>query len=116
MNKLLKKRISAYLKEIKAGLNCSFNTKIAFISMLKSQIYAFFEDNADASFEDMVKNFGSPESIAENFESTSDTSLTARRIIIRTIEIASLVVLIAAVIILVFALNQSLDRGYIVIT
>ena len=116
MNKLLKKRIAAYLKDVKMVLNCSFNTKIAFVSMLKSQIYEFFENNPEASFEDMVKNFGAPETIAESFEGAANTSLNRRKLIIKTVEIAVFLVLITAVAILSISLSLSLDRGYIVIT
>lgn len=69
MDKTLKKNIRIYLKEIKKYLPYSYSTKSAFISIFKKRIYEFLEDNSLASYEDIVKEFGSPEEIICSLDS-----------------------------------------------
>lgn len=111
----LEKNISSYLREIKKSLPCSFNTKYAFISMLKSRINDFLQENSGATFDDIIAHFGTAEAIVNEFDVNEYSSeFKRRKMIIRFLEII-VVLLIAVCIITGIALYESQDDGYTII-
>ena len=75
----MNKELKSYFKCIRQGLTCSLNAKHAFTSMLKDRINDFIAENPEASFEDIVSNFGTPEEIISEFNSDKYSTELKRR-------------------------------------
>lgn len=78
MNKELTKEIKKYLKDIKKSLNCDFNTKKAFISILKNEISVYLLENQNANIENIINEFGSPEQFNYNLKNYDYNLLTKK--------------------------------------
>ena len=116
MNKAIKAEVRAYLRKIRKALPGSFNTKQAVASTLKSQIENYIEDNPDATIDDVIERFGTPETIANEFDVT-EFSAEIKKYKLKTLILSVLaVVLIALCLWLTAALIESLKDGYIILT
>lgn len=116
MNKAIKAEVRAYLRKIRKALPGSFNTKRAVASTLKSQIENYIEDNPDATIDDVIERFGTPETIANEFDVT-EFGAEIKKYKLKTLILSVLaVVLIALCLWLTIALISSLEEGTIIIT
>ena len=116
MNKAIKAEVRAYLRKIRKALPGSFNTKRAVASTLKSQIENYIEDNPDATIDDVIERFGTPETIANEFDVT-EFGAEIKKYKLKTLILSVLaVVLIALCLWLTIALIESLKDGYITLT
>ena len=116
MNKILKYEVRRYLKNVKSSLPCSFSAKAAFISMLKAQISDFIDKFPDSSINDVINQFGTPETIASEFDVDDYTAAIKKYKIKTVILVFSSVILLICCIFLAVALKESIDGGYITIT
>ena len=108
----MNKELKSYFKSIRQGLTCSLNAKRAFTSMLKDRINDFLAENPEASFEDIVSNFGTPEEIISEFNSDKySTELKRKKTQILILEIVA-VILVVLTVILTVALREAQDQGY----
>lgn len=115
MNKAIKAEVRAYLRKIRKALPGSFNTKQAVASTLKSQIESYIEENPDATIDDVIERFGTPETIANEFDVT-EFSAEIKKYKLKTLILSVLaVVLIALCLWLTIALISSLEEGTIVV-
>ena len=116
MNKKMKSELKNYLSKIRKSLPCSFNAKQAFIFMLKSQIKSYFEENPDATFKDVINNFGTPEAITSEFD-VNDFETEIKRYKLKTFVLSILVVVFIALCTwLTIALIASVEGGTITVT
>ena len=112
----MNKELKSYFKSIRQGLTCSPNAKRAFTSMLKDRINDFLAENPEASFEDIVSNFGTPEEIISEFNSDKySTELKRRKTQILILEIVA-VLLVAFSILMTVAFMDARDDGYVNLT
>ena len=112
----MKKELKTYYKSITQGLTCSLNAKHAFTSMLKDRINDFLAENSEASFADVVSNFGTPEEIISEFNSDKySTELKRRKTQILILEIVA-VLLVAFSILMTVAFMDARDDGYVNLT
>ena len=112
----MNKELKSYFKSIRQGLNCSPNAKRAFTSMLKDRINDFLAENSEASFADVVSNFGTPEEIISEFNSDKySTELKRRKTQILILEIVA-VLLVAFSILMTVAFMDARDDGYVNLT
>ena len=116
MNKILKYEVRRYLKNVKSSLPCSFSAKAAFISMLKAQISDFIDKFPDSSINDVINQFGTPETIASEFDVDDYTAAIKKYKIKTVILVFSSVILLICCIFLAVALKESLEDGFITIT
>ncbi len=115
MNKTIKAEVRAYLRKIRKALPGSFNTKQAVASTLKSQIESYIEENPDASINDVIERFGTPETIANEFDVT-EFSAEIKKYKFKTLILSVLaVVLVVLCLWLTIALISSLEEGTIVV-
>ena len=56
-----------YLKEVKRNLPAAVADKRKFLADFRENLEAFLQEKPDANQEDLVRRFGSPETIAESF-------------------------------------------------
>ena len=68
-----------YLKEVAASLTCPRGVKAIFISQLKSDAKDYVQSNPDATKEDLIREFGSPEEIAAGFFDRNDYSAMLKK-------------------------------------
>lgn len=116
MNKAIKAEVRAYLRKVRKALPGSFNTKRAVASTLKSQIESYIEENPDATIDDVIERFGTPETIANEFDVT-EFSAEIKKYKLKTLILSVLaVVLIALCVWLTIALISSVEEGTIIIT
>ena len=112
----MNKELKSYFKSIRQGLTCSLNAKRAFTSMLKDRINDFIAENSEASFADVVSNFGTPEEIISEFNSDKySTELKRRKTQILILEIVA-VLLVAFSILMTVAFMDARDDGYVNLT
>ena len=116
MNKMIKSEVKRYLKRVKGSLPRSFAAKRAFISMLKSQISDFLEEFPDSSIDSVIKQFGTPESIASEFNVNEYTSEIKKYRIKTTFFVLLSVILLIGCIFLMILLTEAIDGGHITIT
>ena len=116
MNKITKSEVKRYLKRVKGSLPCSFTAKRAFISMLKSQISDFLEEFPDSSIDCVIKQFGTPESIASEFNVNEYTAEIKKYRIKTAFFVLLSAILMISCVFLVIALNETIDGGYVIIT
>lgn len=62
--------VEVYFREIKALLLCSKEQKEELLLGLKSDVEDFIEEHPDATLQDLKDHFGTPESIADSYQST----------------------------------------------
>ena len=62
--------LKRYYKEIRKHLFCSRKTQMEFLAEARRLVADFLENQPDAAFEDIVKNVGEPEELAETFLNT----------------------------------------------
>ena len=68
-----------YLKEVAASLTCPRGVKAIFISQLKSDAKDYVQSNPDATKEDLIREFGSPEEISAGFFDRDDYSAMLKK-------------------------------------
>ena len=64
----------SYISEIKKQIRISSPVKKRFFQTLKQNINLFLAEHPDASYEEVVSTFGSPEEVAASFYETIDSS------------------------------------------
>lgn len=110
MNKSLKKNIKMYLKEIKRVLPSSSCTKTNFYSVFKNRIYEYAEDNPSATYDDIIKEFGSPEELINSFDSKEyETTLISKKkqsVLLKILTVCLAVVLLLSCIFLYHSLED----------
>lgn len=62
--------VEVYFREIKALLLCSKEQKDELLLGLKSDVEDFIEEHPDATLQDLKDHLGTPESIADSYQST----------------------------------------------
>ena len=91
-----------YLKEVAAALTCTRGVKAVFIRQLKSDVKDYVQSNPDATKEDLIRDFGSPEEISAGFFDRDDYSAMLKKAKKRaTFWMVSCIVLV--VVLIVFA-------------
>ena len=68
-----------YWKEVAASLTCPRGVKAIFIRQLKSDVKDYVQNNPDATKEDLICEFGSPEEISTGFFDRDDYSAMLKK-------------------------------------
>lgn len=63
-----------YLKKIAAALTCQNNTKKALLRIVKNDIEAFLLEHPDATEQELIRQFGTPDELAESYLDSLDSS------------------------------------------
>ena len=71
--------VKQYLKEVATALTCTRGVKAVFIRQLKSDVKDYVQNNPDATKEDLIREFGSPEEIAAGFFDRNDYSAMLKK-------------------------------------
>lgn len=79
MKTKLDRKISRYLKEIQQILPNDYNGKEQIFETFQNSIYDFLEEYPDASFEDVVDEFGSVADVSSSFLETDEDILRTVR-------------------------------------
>ena len=66
MTKNQKKITYKYIKNVKHSLPIGFPNKKNFLKNLTNELYTFFNDHPDSTYETLCKDFGSPESYVDS--------------------------------------------------
>lgn len=94
--------VKQYLKEVAAALTCARGVKAVFIRQLKSDAKDYVQNTPDATKEDLIRAFGSPEEISAGFFDRKDYNLMLKKAKKRaTIWMVTSIVL--AIVLIVFA-------------
>ncbi len=107
MNKEMKKIVNTYIKKIKPLLFCSTKTSRVFLSDFKTDIENFVEENNVSFVENIIEEFGTPESVARGFLSRADLNEIKKKVNFKKalLTVASLA-LIVLLIIAIFDLTK----------
>ncbi len=100
-SKNIKKESKAYLDDIKKCLTCSSSLRTTFIRDLSSRVDMYIEENNIESIDDIIKYFGTPNEIAENFYSVNDINKLKRKAKIHTLIITALLILTVLLVVFV---------------
>lgn len=101
----MNKQIEAYLKQIERSLfTCPKKKRISFLRDFRGDLNAYMQEHPQASIQELMSTFGTPDAIAEDFLQSTEFArtkkvLSTKRKIVRTVLIA-VCTLIAATIIL----------------
>ena len=98
MTKNLSKELKKYYHEIGKSLSCSNKEKQKIIDSIKSSVECYVFDNPNSTFEDIIKHFGSPKNIAEEYYNDEN----AEKLIAKTKRHKKIAISIFAVIIVAF--------------
>ena len=109
-NNSLKKEINKYLKEIKSNLLISKARK-KFIKTLKESIYEYTEANPDADINSIIKNFGTPDEIANSFAATINYREINKHTHIKRIIFSGILILLSIVVIYLSAAFIDVHRS-----
>lgn len=71
--------IKQYLKEVSAKLSCPKGVKAIFLRQLKSEIIAFADNNTTITVDELYRQFGTPEEIADGFFDRDDYSTMLKK-------------------------------------
>ena len=71
--------VKQYLKEVAASLTCPRGVKAIFIRQLKCDVKDYVQNNPDATKEDLIREFGSPEEISAGFFDRDDYSAMLKK-------------------------------------
>lgn len=63
-----------YLKKIAAALTCPNNTKKALLRIVQNDIEAFLLEHPDATEQELIRQFGTPDELAESYLDSLDSS------------------------------------------
>lgn len=67
MTKSLNKELKRYYHEIGKALTCHNRKKKNIVTSIKNSVEYYISDNPNSSFEDIVKKFGSPKDISDEY-------------------------------------------------
>lgn len=102
MNEKMEKAIQAYLRRAEHLIICGEACRVEFREQMKKTIGLYFEENPEHTFEDFVRECGTPEEAAQTFmEGLDETEVKEaranRKRVHRILVAAVCVVLVAAV-------------------
>ena len=92
-----------YLRKIKAAISCSKDTKKELMKIIKNDIDAFLLECPDATENDIINKFGSPDELAKSYLASLDISevnsqlrkiKSVKQIVISSICIVILIILV----------------------
>ena len=89
-----------YINQIKKLLFCSSKERKKFLNEFNDNIDDFLKDHPDASIDDLQKNMGTPQEIAEGFLGNADTKAIKRRT-----SVVRVLIIIGAAALLIFAVT-----------
>lgn len=96
--------IDRYIKEISNNLVCSSKTKKRFLKEFRYDVNEYIQTNRVQQFDDVIKHFGTPQKIAEEFITPENFKFIKKAINLKkVIIIFSSIVLFSFIIYLVFS-------------
>ncbi len=96
--------IDRYIKEISNNLVCSSKTKKRFLKEFRCDVNEYIQTNRVKQFDDVIKHFGTPHKIAEEFITPENFKVIQKAIKLKkTIIIFSSIVLFSFIVYLVFS-------------
>lgn len=111
--------VNKYLRSVKKLLHCPRTQRNEFLRQLETNIYFFISESEVEDMEEVIKEFGSPEEIAQNFleecniKTVSKSMNVKRKTSIAIVAIALIVAIAVIVIQLIdFERNQKYRDGY----
>ncbi len=107
MKKFFDSQLETYIKGVSDAVSCPYGRKKEFLRELRQVVSDFTETNPEASVEEIERQFGSPEEIAESFNIEADMSKAKIRTDIRKIILYA--VIIALVIWVAFVIISLID-------
>ncbi len=72
--------VEKYLRDVRKLLHCPRAQRREFLRQLEANIYSYISENEVGNMEGVIKEFGSPEDIAQSFLDEIDTKLVRRSI------------------------------------
>lgn len=116
MNPKMNKEIAAYCKKVKKLLVCQYSLKCAFISDFKSRIQDYIEEAGSdtVNIEDIIRQFGTPDVVAESFCNIGDITELRKKArkytLYKIVTIIAITALILASVLLIVLLTK--DNHY----
>ena len=116
MTKNLSKELKKYYHEIGKFLSCCNKEKQKIIGSIKSSVECCLSENPDSNIDDIIKKFGSPKDIADEYynnESTEEISAKMKKsrkvllCIVATLGIALLIYIVVIVTSLIHNMNAA---------
>ena len=104
-----------YLKQIKKLLVCKGSKKRKFLKSFDDNIEEFLKDNPDASYDELQKNMGTPQEIANEFlENESAVHIKRRTTIVKLVIIGIIIclIIVAITFVAVFIDAHEANHGY----
>jgi len=115
--------VKKYLRSVKKLLHCPRTQRNEFLRQLETNIYFFISESEVEDMEEVIKEFGSPEEIAQNFLDECNSKAVSRSIRFKqmTSRFITAIVLIAAIALVSIYLIDLIDHinyrdGYFVDT
>jgi len=104
-----------YLKQIKKLLVCKGSKKRKFLKSFDDNIEEYLKDNSDASYDELQKNMGTPQEIANGFlENESAVHIKRRTTIVKWVIIgiiASIIIYAVSMAVILIQANSN-TNGY----
>lgn len=107
MRRITETELKKYYSEVSGAIVCSHKQKTAFMKELRSNVEEFLTSAPEATVEDIITCFGSPEIIAESFLENADSAKIKKRLDIKKYIIIAIVV--ALLIYAVFVIISLID-------
>ena len=110
-------QLADYISEIKKQLCCDRKAKKQFISDLQNTILEYREANPNATFDELIAHFGTPETIARDFlenaeEYRSRESKNKKALRITLIALLTALLIFVGIIAIVIVTNNRRTAGY----
>ena len=90
------KDFKKYYRKIRNSLMCNMKLKNKILGNIRNDVEEYLEQNPNSSFEDITEQFGSPETIAEEFAISSNVDYTKKSKIHRILKLSFLTLLLLA--------------------
>lgn len=107
-NVILKKQLCGYYRKIRRLLLCKKQVKNKILTDLKTNIAFYIEENPEADFSQIVRHFGEPQKIAEDFAADAGIDyakrLKQKRVILAVIIFLLTVIATSAIVVAAIAI------------
>lgn len=115
-NVILKKQLCGYYRKIRRLLLCKKRVKNKILTDFKTNIAFYIEENPEADFSQIVRHFGEPQKIAEDFAADEGIDyakrLKQKRVILAVIIFLLTVIATFTAIVAIIIVNFNRDAAY----
>lgn len=104
--------VKKYLRSVKKLLHCPRTQRNEFLRQLETNIYFFISESEVEDMEEVIKEFGSPEEIAQNFLDECNSKAVSRSIRFKqmTSRLITAIVMVTAIVLVSICLIELIDN------